>query len=325
MKSLVRALGALVVISAATSGASAQTSGQGWPNRPIRMVVPYTPGGYTDMMARLVSERIAASLGQSIVIENKPGANAAIGTDTVAKAAPDGYTFGTVIAAHAVNATLKANLPYNTEKDFTYVSLMSVAPLILIATPSLPAKDMKEFIALAKAKPGGLNYGSDGNGSIHHVTMEAMNASLGISMTHIPFRGSAVSVPAMIGGQVDMVFASPPSLMGFVKSGQARLLATNSTTRSPLAPQMPTLAEKIPGFDFAFTVAVLAKTGTPSEVISKVNAEINRIVKVPDVIEQLRTAGVDPAGGTPEQLARALRAEKAQVTDAAARAQLKAE
>ncbi len=129
----------------------------------------------------------------------------------------------------------------------------------------------------------------------------------------------------MIGGQVDMVFASPPSLMGFVKSGQARLLATNSTTRSPLAPQMPTLAEKIPGFDFAFTVAVLAKTGTPSEVISKVNAEINRIVKVPEVIEQLRTAGVDPAGGTPEQLARALRAEKAQVTDAAARAQLKAE
>ncbi|HEX7792300.1 MAG TPA: tripartite tricarboxylate transporter substrate-binding protein, partial [Afipia sp.] len=182
MKSLVRALGALVVISASTCAASAQT----WPNRTIRMVVPYTPGGYTDMMARLVSEKVAASLGQSIVIENKPGANAAIGTDVVAKAAPDGYTFGTVIAAHSVNPSLKANLPYNTEKDFTYVSLMSVAPLILIATPSLPAKDAKEFIALAKAKPGQLNFASSGIGSAAHLTMEMLKSREGINHQHVP-------------------------------------------------------------------------------------------------------------------------------------------
>jgi len=225
----------------------------------------------------------------------------------------------------SITPLINKKITYDAANDFVPIALVGKAPLFLAVNANVKANTLDELVALAKAKPGGLNYGSAGNGSIHHLTMEAMNASLGISMTHIPFRGSAVSVPAMIGGQVDMVFASPPSLMGFVKSGQARLLATNSTTRSPLAPQMPTLAEKIPGFDFAFTVAVLAKTGTPSEVISKVNAEINRIVKVPEVIEQLRTAGVDPAGGTPEQLARALRAEKAQVTDAAARAQLKAE
>src|SRR5439155_26307586 len=183
------------------------------------------------------------------------------------------------------------------------------APLFLAVHPSVKARTINELVALAKAKPGSLNYGSSGVGSIHHLTAEAMKGGFDIFVTHIPFRGSANSVPAMIGGQVEMVFASPPSLMGFVKAGQARLLAINSTKRSPLAPNVPTLAEKLPGFDFAFNVAVLAKAGTPNDVIARVSSEIAKIVKRPDVIEQLQKAGVDPVGSMPEQLATVLRKE----------------
>jgi hypothetical protein len=185
MKRIFRVLGACALV--AVSAGSAQA--QGWPNRPIRMVVPYTPGGYTDLMARLVSQKLSEALGQPFVIENKPGANAVIGTDSVAKAAPDGYTFGTVIAAHAVNATLNAKLPYDTLKDFSYVSVTSVAPLILIAHPSVPANTMKELIALAKAKPGALNFASSGIGSAAHLTMEMLKSREGINLQHIPYKG----------------------------------------------------------------------------------------------------------------------------------------
>jgi tripartite-type tricarboxylate transporter receptor subunit TctC len=182
MKCLYRALAAFALVLAGADAALAQ----GWPNRPIRMVVPYTPGGYTDLMARLVGQKISDALGQPIVFENKPGANAIIGTDAVAKAAPDGYTFGTVIAAHAANATLNPKLPYDTLKDFTYVSLMSVAPLIMIAHPSVPANNVKELIALAKAKPGELNFASSGIGAAAHLTMEMFMSRTGIKMQHIP-------------------------------------------------------------------------------------------------------------------------------------------
>ena len=197
MKCLFRALAALAVMLACAGGALAQ----GWPNRPIRMVVPYTPGGYTDLMARLVGQKISEALGQPIVFENKPGANAIIGTDVVAKAAPDGYTFGTVIAAHAVNATLNPKLPYDTLKDFTYVSLMSVAPLIMIAHPSLPANNVKELIALAKAKPGELNFASSGIGAAAHLTMEMFKSRIGIDMQHIPYKGTAGALQDTVGGQ----------------------------------------------------------------------------------------------------------------------------
>src|ERR1700730_4032384 len=182
MKTLFRALAALAFLLACAGGALAQ----GWPNRPIRMIVPYTPGGYTDLMARLVGQKVAGALGVTIIFENKPGAHAIIGTDVVAKAAPHGYTFGTVIAAHSVNATLNPKLPYDTMKDFSYVSLMSVAPLIMIAHPSLPASNMQELIALAKAKPGELNFASSGVGAAAHLTMEMFKSRAGIDMQHIP-------------------------------------------------------------------------------------------------------------------------------------------
>ncbi|GAB2459728.1 tripartite tricarboxylate transporter substrate binding protein [Comamonas humi] len=299
---------------------------QGYPNRAIKVIVPYSAGGLPDTVARILSKALGDALGQAVYVDNRPGAGGAVAASAILQAPADGYTLlvtdGPMLS---ITPLLSKKVSYDAGSDFVPVSLVGKAPLFLAVNANVKANTLDELIALAKAKPGSINYGSAGTGSIHHLTAEAMNASLGISMTHVPFKGSANSVPAMIGGQVDLVFASPPSLMGFVKSGQARLLATNSPVRSPLAPQMPALAEKIPGFDFAFTVAVLAKKGTPGDVVTRINAEVDRIVKIPEVIEQLHTAGVDPAGGSPEKLAQALRAEKAAVTNAAARAQLKAE
>ena len=300
MKSLVRALGALVVISASASSASAQT--QGWPNRPIRMVVPYTPGGYTDMMARLVSEKVAASLGQSIVIENKPGANAAIGTDTVAKAAPDGYTFGTVIAAHSVNPSLKANLPYNTEKDFTYVSLMSVAPLIIVATPSLPAKNMQEFIALAKAKPGQLNFASSGIGSAAHLTMEMLKSREGINLQHVPYKGTAGAVQDLVGGQINVMFDIIGPLMEQVRAGNARALGVAAKERVPAAGDTPTLIEQgVKDFASGTWAGIIAPAGVPKEIVDRMALEAKKALADPELKKKLEQQGIVAMGTTPDE------------------------
>ena len=300
MKSLVRALGALVVISASASSASAQT--QGWPNRPIRMVVPYTPGGYTDMMARLVSEKVAASLGQSIVIENKPGANAAIGTDTVAKAAPDGYTFGTVIAAHSVNPSLKANLPYNTEKDFTYVSLMSVAPLIIVATPSLPAKNMQEFIALAKAKPGQLNFASSGIGSAAHLTMEMLKSREGINLQHVPYKGTAGALQDLVGGQINVMFDIIGPLMEQVRAGNARALGVAAKERVPAAGDTPTLIEQgVKDFASGTWAGIIAPAGVPKEIVDRMALEAKKALADPELKKKLEQQGIVAMGTTPDE------------------------
>ena len=322
-KTLIKLLGiAFLAPFAFSSSAYAQN----YPTRAIKLVVPYSAGGLPDTVARILSRPLGDVLGQSVYVDNRPGAGGAVAASAILQVPADGYTLlvtdGPMLS---ITPLLTKKISYDAGRDFVPVSLVGKAPLFLAVNAKVKAKTLEELIALAKAKPGELNYGSAGTGSMHHLTAEAMNASLGLTMTHVPFKGSANSVPAMIGGQVDMVFASPPSLMGFVKSGQARLLATNSSARSLLVPQMPSLAEKIPGFDFAFTVAVLGKKGTPEAVVSRINAEIDKIVKMPDVIEQLRTAGVDPVGGSVDQLVQALRAEKTQVTDAAKRAQLKAE
>ncbi|MCY1166523.1 hypothetical protein D9M73_64640 [compost metagenome] len=304
----------------------AKAHAQAFPSKPIRLIVPYSPGGLPDTVARVLSLRLADAFGQPVVVENKSGASGAVAAAAITQSPADGYTLlvtdGPMLA---ITPLMSRKMAYDPAKDFVPVSLVGTAPLFLAVHPSVKARTIDELVALAKAKPGSLNYGSSGVGSIHHLTAEAMKDGLGIFITHIPFRGSANSVPAMIGGQVELVFASPPSLMGFVKAGQARLLAINSTKRSPLAPDVPALGEKLPGFDFAFNVAVLAKTGTPNDVIARLSSEIAKIVKRPDVIEQLQKAGVDPIGSTPEQLATALRNESVRVAAAAKRANLQAE
>ncbi|MDB5634779.1 MAG: tripartite tricarboxylate transporter family receptor [Tardiphaga sp.] len=298
MKSLFRAVGAIAVMAACASGAQAQ----GWPNRPIRMVVPYTPGGYTDLMARLVSEKMSTALGQPIVIENKPGANAVIGTDSVAKAAPDGYTIGTVIAAHAVNVTLNPKLPYDTMKDLTYVSLMSVAPLLLIAHPSLPANNMKELIALAKAKPGQLNFASSGIGSAAHLTMEMLKSREGINLQHIPYKGTSGALQDTVGGQINVMFDVIGPLMSQVRSGNAKAFAVTAKERIQAAADVPTMTEQgVPDFVSGTWAGIIAPAGTPKEIVDRISAEAKKALADPELKKKLDEQGIVAVGSTPEE------------------------
>ena len=297
MKTLLRAAAAIAILSASTGGALAQN----WPNRPIRMVVPYTPGGYTDLMARLVGQKMAEALGQTIVFENKPGANAVIGTDSVAKAAPDGYTIGTVIAAHAVNATLNPKLPYDTLKDFTYVSLMSVAPLILIAHPSLPANTMKEFIALAKAKPGTLNFASSGIGSAAHLTMEMLKSRVGINLQHIPYKGTSGALQDTVGGQINVMFDVIGPLMSQVRSNNAKAIVVTAKERVPAASDVPTMAEQgVPDFVAGTWAGLIVPAGTPKEIVDRLSAEAKKALDDPALKAKLVDQGIVAVGSTPE-------------------------
>jgi tripartite-type tricarboxylate transporter receptor subunit TctC len=298
MKYLFRALAALAVVLACAGGAPAQN----WPNRPIRMIVPYTPGGYTDLMARLVGQKISDALGQPIIFENKPGANAIIGTDVVAKAAPDGYTFGTVIAAHAVNATLNPKLPYDTLKDFSYVSLMSVAPLIMIAHPSLPANNVQELIALAKAKPGELNFASSGVGAAAHLTMEMFKSRTGIDMQHIPYKGTAGALQDVIGGRINVMFDVVGPLMPQVRSGLAKSIVVTAKERIPAASDVPTMAEQgVPDFVSGTWAGIIAPAGTPKEIVDRVAAEARKALADPALKDKLVEQGIVAVGSTPEE------------------------
>jgi tripartite-type tricarboxylate transporter receptor subunit TctC len=298
MKRLFGAVAAFSILLASAGHSLAQ----GWPNRPIRMVVPYTPGGYTDLMARLVGQKISEALGQPIVFENKPGANAIIGTDVVAKAAPDGYTFGTVIAAHAVNATLNPKLPYDTLKDFTYVSLMSVAPLIMIAHPSLPANNVKELVALAKSKPGQLNFASSGVGAAAHLTMEMFKSRTGIEMQHIPYKGTAGALQDTVGGQINVMFDIVGPLMPQVRSGNAKAIVVTAKERIPAAPDVPTMAEQgVPDFVSGTWAGIIAPAGMPKEIVDRVAAEARKALADPAMKAKLAEQGIVAVGDGPDE------------------------
>jgi tripartite-type tricarboxylate transporter receptor subunit TctC len=293
-----RGLAALAVTLALSGSALAQT----WPSKPIRMIVPYTPGGYTDLMARLVGQKVADALGVTIVFENKPGANAIIGTDIVAKAAPDGYTFGTVIAAHSVNPTLNPKVPYDTLKDFTYVSLMSVAPLIMIAHPSVPASNMQELIALAKSKPGELNFASSGVGAAAHLTMEMFKSRTGINMQHIPYKGTAGALQDTVGGRINVMFDVVGPLMPQVKAGNVKALAVTAKDRIPAASEVRTMAEQgVPDFISGTWAGIVAPAGTPKEIVDRVAAEAKKALADPDMRKKLADQGIVAVGSTPEE------------------------
>jgi tripartite-type tricarboxylate transporter receptor subunit TctC len=299
MKIARRGLTALAVALALSSSAFAQA----WPNKPIRMIVPYTPGGYTDLMARTVGQKLSEAFGQPFIFENRPGANAIIGTDVVAKAAPDGYTFGTVIAAHAVNATLNpTKLPYDTLKDFSYVSLMSVAPLIMIAHPSLPANNVQELIALAKAKPGELNFASSGVGAAAHLTMEMFKSRAGIEMQHVPYKGTAGALQDTVGGRINVMFDVVGPLMPQVKAGNAKALVVTAKERIPAAPNVPTMAEQgVADFISGTWAGIVAPAGTPKEIVERASAEVQKALRDPALREKLAEQGIVAVGNTPDE------------------------
>lgn len=279
----------------------------GYPAKPIKFIVPYSAGGLPDTVARIFAQRLGDRLGQSVVVDNKPGANGVVAAQVLASSPADGYTFlVTDGSMFSINPAIYKNLSYDFKRDFMPVSLAARAPLYLAVHPKTGVNTLQEFVALAKAKPGTLNYGSSGIGSSHHLTMEAMKAALGIEVTHVPFKGSAQSVPALIGGQVDVAFSARPSLAGFVKDNRIKLLATNASTRSGTEPNVPAIAEIIPGFDFAVIVGVLAATGTPPAAIERISAEIEKIAKTPETIQVLANAGIDAVGSKPADYGRAI-------------------
>jgi tripartite-type tricarboxylate transporter receptor subunit TctC len=306
-KPILTALAALLCASFCASAFA-----QSWPSKPIRWIVPYTPGGYTDYMTRTVGQKLAEVLGQTIVFENRPGANSIIGADIIAKAQPDGYTIGTVIAAHAVNPSLNPKLPFDPLKDFSYVSLMSVAPLIMIAHPSVPANNVQELIALAKAKPGELNFASSGVGAAAHLTMEMFKSRVGINMVHVPYKGTAGALQDTIGGRINVMFDVVGPLMPHVRAGTVKAIAVTAKDRMPAAAEVPTMGESgVPDFVSGTWAGIIAPPGTPKEIVNRISAEVQKILRDPAMQEKLAREGYEAIGSTPEEYAQFYREDVA--------------
>src|SRR5438046_4456070 len=280
-------------LAIAALGAAQAAFGQGaknYPDKPVRVIVGYSPGGLPDTIARLVGQKLSERWGQQFVVENKPGANGILGADFVAKAAPDGTTLlMTDNSTHAILPFLFSKLPYDADRDLIPASLTARAPLFLAVHPSVKANSFRELIVLVKASPGKYSYGSSGIGSTHHLCMAYLAASLNLDMVHVPYKGTGQSVPALVGGQVPMVLSGYPTLAAHAKEGRVKLLAINSLKRSELAPDVPAIAETIPGFDFAPNFGLFAPAGTPREVLAQIGADVERVEQLPGAREAMET------------------------------------
>lgn len=283
-----------------------------WPSKPIRMVVPYTPGGYTDSMARMLGEAIAKPLGQPFVYENKPGANSLIGAGIVAQAAPDGYSFVTVIAAHAANPSLYEKMPFDAIKSFVPVTLISIGPLMLVAGPNAPFSTVGEMIAFAKANPGKLNYGSSGQGAAAHLAMEYLALQTGTAMNHVPYKGTAPALADLLGGQIHAMFDTVSSLAPQAAAKKVKPLGVASAKRLPAIADVPTIIESgVTGFEAATWAMVLAPAGTPAAIVDRVADESGRAVAAPAFSQRLDQMGLIPVGSTSAEAAKFLEAEVA--------------
>jgi tripartite-type tricarboxylate transporter receptor subunit TctC len=282
-----------------------------FPAKLVKFVVPQTPGGATDVFARKMGQILSEKWGQPVVIENRAGAGGVVGTDVVAKSPPDGYTLlVTYAGSQAINASLYPKLPFDTIKDFQTVATIAVTPFILIVRPDLPAKNLAEFIALAKAKPGTLTYASSGNGSVNHLLGEMLKAETGINMLHVPYRGVAPAITDVMGGQVDSAFSSVPSVMQMIRGGNVRALAVSSAHRVAIAPEIPTIAESgIPGFDVNPWWVILAPAGTDMAIVRKINSDVASVLRTKEMIDFLATQGGEPLITSPEEFLAILQAD----------------
>jgi tripartite-type tricarboxylate transporter receptor subunit TctC len=276
---------------------------QGYPNKPIRIVVTFPPGGAPDTLARLFADK--SQLGQTIVVDNKPGAGGNIGADFVAKSPADGYTLvmGTV-GTHSINGALYAKMPYDMVKDFVPVAHVASAPNLLVVTNELPVKTVPELIAYMKANPNKLSFGSPGIGTSVHVSGELFKSMTGTSMTHVPYKGRQFAIPDLVGGQIQLMFDNMPSALPMAKEGKIRAVAQTTAKRSAAAPDVPTVAETIPGFEATTWFAVFAPAGTPADIVNRINTEMARVFKLTDVVDKLKALGLEPWISTPDELAK---------------------
>ena len=298
-------------MSMALSLAQAQTAASApsaWPNKPIKWVVPYTPGGITDNATRMVVQKVQEQTGWTILVENKPGANSLLGADFVAKSPPDGYTMLTVIAAHAANATLYAGrIPYDPVKSFAPISLVGIAPLIMTAGNDFPPKDMKEFITYAKANPGKVSFGSSGVGAAAHLTTELFKQTIGADMVHVPYKGTAPALQDLMGGSIQILVDVPSTLMPHVRGGKIKALGMFSEKRLASAPEVPTIAEGGgPKLESSTWVLFLAPAAVPRDIVNRMAAEVARAVNSPEIKAKFEALGIVPVGNSPELAARFL-------------------
>lgn len=287
------------------SGAMAQT----YPTRAVRVIVPFAPGGGTDVQCRLLSKRFTEGMGQSFVVENRAGASGLIGAEVVAKAPADGYTILCTSASLAINTSLYKKIAFDPARDLAPVGLISLAPQFLIVHPTVPVKSVKDLVALARKHPGKLNSGSSGSGTANHLAVEMLKQAAGIQVTHIPYKGGSVVVTALLSGEIDFTFAGALTVMPHVKSGKVRPIAVTSARPAAVAPQLPTMATFYPGFESANWYAMFVPAGTPAAVATRVNAEIAKGLQAPEIREFMTSEGAEPAGGSPQDLGAYFRRE----------------
>jgi tripartite-type tricarboxylate transporter receptor subunit TctC len=284
---------------------------QPYPAKPIRFVVPYPAGGPLDTVARLLGQKVSESTRQPVIVDNKPGAGGNIGADAVAKSPPDGYTILMgAVATHAINPTLYASIPYDPVKDFIAVTQVASTPNVLVVNPSVPAANVREFIAYARANPGKLNFGSGSTGSAGHLAGELFKTMAGVDMTHVPYKGAAPAMNDLIGGQIQLMFDNLASSLGQVRAGRIKALAVTTAKRTSLAPELPTIAESgLPGFDISTWFGIFVPAGTPREAVDRLHAEFTRALAAPDVREKMLALGAEPVGSRPDEFAAYIRAE----------------
>ena len=308
MQCLRRLVGALAVL--AGSVAAPCIEAQQFPTRPIRWIVPVPAGSTTDIVTRLVAQKMNEAWGQQVVVDNRPGGVFTVGSEIVAKAASDGYTIGTLLTPHVVNPFVLKNLPYDTERDFTAVSLMVIVPGVMTMYPGVGASTLKDVIAIAKAKPGQLNYGSPGQLTSGHLSMELLKLQAGIQITHIPYKGGAPAIIDLVGGRIQFMISGPPGVLPHIKSGRLKPIATTAAKRSPGLPDVPTFAESgLPGFDTYEWYGVFAPGNLPRPVLTRLSNEIARIIKLPEMSEKLAAQGAIPVGNSADEFARFVKGE----------------
>ena len=313
MKLLFRIAGIMASVAAAVLPV-ATLHAQTYPAKPVRVVVPFTPGGISDVLARTMAQHLSGAFGQQFVVENRAGAGTTIAGDFVAKSSPDGHTIYFIdMTTHAINATLYTRLPYDSVKDFTQIAMVAQTPLILVVHPSLPVKSVKELIAFAKARPDQIVYASSGNGTILHLSGETLKTLGGIKMVHVPYKGSSPAVAALLGGEVAVTFSTTPPALPHVQAGKLRALGVTSPKRSPLLPDVPAMSETLKGFDIVLYNGIMGPAGIPREIVNRLNAELAKMLATPKIKEAWAKQGADTVVMTPEQVTAHLRSDIAKL------------